>query len=73
MFFPELAFVRNHTCQNEQLSENTFVRIITYQNSNISTRQHLCLAEITFHQKLTFRNRPLPEFYIWLNLYFPEN
>ena len=68
--FPELTFVRNHTCQNEHLPEITPARM------NICLKLHL--PEWTLVWNYICQNKHLPEYtfawmYIWPKLHFPEN
>ena len=68
--FPELTFVRNHTCQNEHLPEITSARM------NICLKLHL--PEWTLVWKYICQNEHLPEcsfgrMYIWPKVHFPEN
>ena len=68
--FPELTFVRNHTCQNEHLPEITSARM------NIWLKLHL--PEWALVWNYICQNEHLPEctfarMYIWPKVHFPEN
>ena len=61
VLFLVLAFVRNHTYQNEHLLEITFSRKLF---SRFYTSQNLHLAEITFPLKLIFQILHWPDLHL---------